>query len=131
MRHVRDKLFWGLCGLAALIIIAPCVSVVISVFHQAWPVLGWHLLTENTAAGLGGLRNAIEGTLVLLLGVLIVAGIVGVAAGIYLAEFASGRSGRSLRFFSEVLSGMPSIVIGYVGYTALVVGFHWGNSVVA
>jgi phosphate transport system permease protein len=131
MRRTRDWFFWALCGVAFVIIAGPCIWMIVTVLKQAWPALGWHLFTENTAGVGGGLKNAIEGTLVLLAGVLVVAGTVGVAAGIYVAEFAPRRLGRVLRFFSEVLSGMPSIVIGYVGYFALVVGFHWHNSFVA
>jgi phosphate transport system permease protein len=131
MRKFRDNFFWGVCGLAFVVIAAPCIWVLISIFKEAWPQLGWHLVTKDTDGVGGGLRNAIEGTLVLLLGVLIVAGIIGVMAGIYLAEFASPRIARPLRFLSEVLSGMPSIVIGYVGYLSLVVGFGWKDSYVA
>ncbi len=129
-RFARDRLFWGLCGLAFLLICAPSISIIISVFHQAFPALGWSLLTRRTN-GIG-IQNAILGTLLLLLGVLIIAGTVGVAAGIWLAEFAEdGRVARILRFFSEVLAGVPSIVIGYVGYVTLVVAFHWGYSLLA
>jgi phosphate transport system permease protein len=132
MRKFWDNLFWAVCGLAFVFIAGPCVWVIVSIFKEAWPQLGWHLITKDTDGVGGGLRNAIEGTLVLLLGVLIVAGILGVAAGIYLAEFAGGgAAARPLRFLSEVLSGMPSIVIGYVGYLSLVVGFGWKNSYVA
>ena len=130
-RTLRDYFFWGICGLGLVLIISPALSVLISVFHQAAPSFGWSLLTKPTQGDHGGLRNAILGTLLLLLGVLVVAGSIGVAAGIYLAEFASPRIGGTLRFFSEVLAGMPSIVIGYVGYVALVVGFHWGYSLLA
>ncbi len=54
-------------------------------------------------------------------------------AGIHLAELArprrSGRpGGEVLRTASDVLSGFPSIVLGYVVYVALVVGLHWGYS---
>jgi phosphate transport system permease protein len=128
-RFARDRIFWGACALAFLLIAAPAVSVLISVFHQAFPVLGWSLFTKRTNGV--GIQNAILGTLLLLLGVLIIAGTIGVSAGIYLAEFASGRSERMLRFFSEVLAGMPSIVIGYIGYVTLVVEFHWGYSLLA
>jgi phosphate transport system permease protein len=128
-RRLTDRVFWGLCGLALVIIAAPSVSVIVSVFHQALPALGWQLFTQTTNGQ--GLQNAILGTLLLLLGVLIVAGSVGVAAGVYLAEYSSGRSEQVLRFFSEVLAGMPSIVIGYIGYVTLVIEFHWGYSLLA
>jgi phosphate transport system permease protein len=126
---VTDKVFWGLCGLAFVLIAAPSISVLVSIFHQALPALGWQLFTETTNGN--GIENAILGTLLLLFGVLIVAGTVGVAAGVYLAEYASGRSEQVLRFFSEVLAGMPSIVIGYIGYITLVYEFHWGYSLLA
>jgi phosphate transport system permease protein len=129
-RSLVDKLFWAGCILAFAIIVVPSLSILVSVFHGAAPVLGWSLLSKTTLDP-RGLQNAILGTLVLLLGVLIVAGTIGVAAGIYLAEFAPPRLGSVLRFLSEILSGMPSIVIGYVGYTALVVGFHWKYSLLA
>lgn len=129
-RRARDWVFWGLCGLGLALMLAPAISVLYSVFAKAWPTLSWSLLTKTTA-NYAGLQNAILGSLVLLLGVLVVAGTVGVGAGIWLAEFAPPRLGSVLRFLSEVLSGMPSIVIGYVGYVSLVVGFHWKYSLLA
>ena len=128
-RVMGDRLFWALCGLAFVCIAAPSLSIIVSVMHQAWPSLGWSLFTKRTN-GIG-IQNAIFGTLLLLLGVLVVAGTIGVGAGIYLAEYATGRSERYLRFFSEILAGMPSIVIGYIGYITLVVEFHWGFSLLA
>ena len=128
-RGRRDLVFWGFCTLAFLCVAAPSLSIIASVLHQAWPAFGWSLLTQRTN-GIG-LQNAILGTLLFLLGVLMVAGTIGVAAGIYLAEFAQGRTERLLRYFSEVLAGMPSIVVGYIGYITLVVQFHWGFSLLA
>ena len=92
----------------------------------------WTLLT---AAG-GGLRDQILGTLLLMAGVLILAGTVGVLAGIHLSEMAkikkNGKaSGGLLRTASDIFSGFPSIVLGYVGYAALVLYFHWGFSYLA
>lgn len=128
-RRVRDWIFWLACGLAFAVIAAPSLSVLISVFHQALPVIGWQLFTKRTNTT--GLQNAILGSLLLLGGVLVMAGTVGIGAGLYLAEFATGRIGSLLRFFSEVLAGMPSIVIGYIAYLTLVVEFHWGYSLLA
>ena len=122
-------MFWGLGWIALGLIATPAIWILVSVFHQAVPAFGWSLFTNRTN-GIG-IQNALYGTLLLLLGVLIIAGGIGVAAGIYLAEYAGGRVQSSLRFFSEVLSGSPSIVVGYVGYLALVIGFHWGFSLLA
>lgn len=129
LRRVRDRVFWGICGIALLIIATPSIWVLVSVFRQAVPVLNWSLFTHTTAHQ--GIANAIVGTLYLLVGVGIVAGIIGVAGGIWLAEFGSGRLARTLRFYSEILAGMPSIVVGYIGYITLVLQFGWGYSYLA
>lgn len=69
----------------------------------------------------GGMANAIVGTLILVgLGGLI--GLpIGIMAGIYLAEFGNNKFGFVLRFMTDVLSGIPSIVIGVVAYTLVVI----------
>lgn len=128
-RRLKDGVFWLVCGMAFAVIAAPSVSVLVSVFHQALPVIGWELLLKRTNTS--GLQNAILGSLLLLGGVFVMAGTIGVGGGLYLAEFATGRVGALLRFFSEVLAGMPSIVIGYISYLTLVVEFQWGYSLLA
>ncbi|HEX8174291.1 MAG TPA: phosphate ABC transporter permease PstA [Pyrinomonadaceae bacterium] len=68
----------------------------------------------------GGIGNAILGSLVLLgLGSLI--GLpLGIAGGIYLAEFGDGWFGHTVRFVTDTLTGVPSIVIGVFVYTIIV-----------
>ena len=119
-----------LCAIALAIIVAPSATIIVNIIAHAAPVLRLSLLTSTTVNGTLGLQNAITGTVVLSLGVLLIAGPIGILSGVYIAEFAPKRFGGALRFFSEVLAGVPSIVIGYVGYVLLVNDLHWGFSLV-
>jgi phosphate transport system permease protein len=72
----------------------------------------------------GGMANAIVGTLVLI-GLASVIGLpIGVLAGVYLAEYGHGRFGWCVRFAADVLTGVPSIVVGIYAYTLLVLPLH-------
>src|SRR5580693_3897080 len=119
--------------LSLLLILAPAAWLLISVVTHALPHWKWGVLTQPLKGQTGGLRDQILGTLIIMAGVLVMAGTVGVLAGIHLSELAktrkSGKSGgTALRLASDILSGFPSIVLGYVGYVALVIGLHWGLS---
>ncbi len=69
----------------------------------------------------GGMANALMGTAILIgLGCLF--GLpISIFAGIYLAEYGNNPFGQIVRFFTDVLSGVPSIVIGVVAYILVVV----------
>ncbi|WP_407685595.1 PstA family ABC transporter permease [Mycobacterium sp. HUMS_1102779] len=130
-RRVADALFWAACLGCLALVVAPTLWMLIGVVGRAAPVFHFSVLVTDTEGNGGGLRNAIIGTAVLGLGVMLVGGTVSVLAGIYLSEFATGRMRSVLRGAYEVLSGIPSIVLGYVGYLALVVYFDWGFSLAA
>jgi phosphate transport system permease protein len=134
-RHASGIAFRIFTYLALALVLGPAAWLLIGVAGRAIPHWRWGVLTEPLHGQTGGLRDQILGTLIIMLGVLIVAGSVGVLAGIHLAEMAKPKrngkpSGGALRVASDVLSGFPSIVLGYVGYVALVVGLHWGFSLV-
>jgi phosphate transport system permease protein len=122
-----NALGWGMCGLALLLMVVPVVWVVGGVIVHAAQHWDWRVLTTTTQGNGGGLLNAILGTFAIVAGVVVLAGIIGIAGGVYLAEFLPPDRGTVLRGASEVLAGVPSIIFGYVGYLALVAGgLHWG-----
>jgi len=129
-RTTRQWAFLLLSLVSVVLVVGPAAWMIGGVLAHAVPHWQWSVLVTPSAGIGGGLSNAIVGTLVLMVGVLILAGGVGVLTGVHLAEMArpgrrGGPGGTVLRTAPAVLSGFPSIVLGYVGYVALVVGLHW------
>jgi len=132
-RRLRERFFKALCVVALLFVIGPSVWLIADVVIRAVPHWRWSVLTTVPVGVGGGLENAVLGTLVIMVGVLLIAGTVGVLTGIHFAELQRPRrngkpGGNFLRTATEVMAGFPSIVLGYVGYVALCVGLHWGFS---
>lgn len=72
----------------------------------------------------GGMANAIVGTLELV-GLASLMGIpIGIAAGLFLAEYRATLLARVVRFSADVLAGVPSIIVGVVVYATVVVRMH-------
>lgn len=68
----------------------------------------------------GGMANAIVGTLILVLVATMVGVPIGLGAGMYLAERGAAPLATSVRFFADVLNGLPSIVVGIFAWQLLV-----------
>ena len=123
---VRRGVNWmmtGLCALALLIALVPLVSLLWLVVSRGLAGLSWDFFTSTPApvgeTG-GGVGNGIAGTLYIV-GIACLLGVpLGVGAGVYLAERGNGPLGEAIRFTAEVLSGVPSIVIGIVAYGLVV-----------
>jgi phosphate transport system permease protein len=130
-RRIRNRSRWVACGVALLGLIGPVVWILWGVVAKAASGWRWSIFTGATTGTGGGLLNEILGTLVFIVGVMILAGVVGIGCGLYISEMAPPRLRPILRSASEVLAGIPSIVLGYVGYIALVVGLGWGYSLYA
>ena len=69
----------------------------------------------------GGIGNGIVGTLMLIALSSVIGLPLGVAVGVYLAEFGSNRFGHAVRFVADTLTGVPSIVVGVFVYTVMVI----------
>lgn len=131
-RRLTDRAMVVLFYLLAALAVFPLLNILWQVSYQAIPHLSITLFTQSVQGNGGGLQNAILGTLFLVgLGTLIAAPL-GIFGGIYLSEMnRTGAFGHFVRFTSDVLSGVPSIVIGYFGYITLVLGLGWNFSALA
>ena len=77
-RKAVNWVFWGLCFLGLAVVIAPTVALVSGVIINAVPHFRWSVLTTVTSGTGGGLENAITATLLLALGVKVIAGVISV-----------------------------------------------------
>lgn len=123
-RRLLDKIATGAvmaCVIAALI---PLGSILIEVVKNGSGALSLEFLTQPPGAigsGSGGIGPAIQGTLIVIALASLIGAPAGVLAGIYLSEFAgSGRFPYAIRFLNDVLTGLPSIVVGIVGFVVIV-----------
>jgi phosphate transport system permease protein len=125
-RTVTGKIGWIACGLALLLVIGPLLDIVWVVAYNGISAFRPSLFYSSTPPTGVGLWNAIEGTGVISLAAMIIACPIGIGAGIYLSEYGNNRLGGTIRFLSDVLTGTPSIVLGYFSYIVLVGLLGWG-----
>ncbi len=123
-RKLANYIFIGLCILATAIALAALGLILWSLFSQGIGGMNLQIFTMDTPApdSEGGLRNAIIGSL-LMCGVgMIIALVVGILAGTWLAEIGGDTAyGHVVRFLNDVLLSAPSILIGLFVYELLVV----------
>jgi len=130
-RQINGSIGWILCGVAFCMLAAAMLWILGMVLVRGLSALTPTVFTEVTQGTGGGLLNAIEGTGVIAVGTLILGVPFGIAAGIFVAEYRSTTWARIVRFLSDVLVGVPSVVLGYFGYITLVEGLGWHFSVAA
>ncbi|MHB1361901.1 MAG: phosphate ABC transporter permease PstA [Thermoleophilia bacterium] len=122
-RNAISGLAYLLCVLATIIALIPLMLILFYVIRQGAPALNLDFLTQlpkPVGETGGGMGNAIVGSL-MLIGIAAAVGLpLGVLAGTYLAEFRSPRLSWTVRLLADILSGVPSIIIGVFVYTLLV-----------
>jgi phosphate transport system permease protein len=124
-RRLIDKIVSGFAVLCVLVAIIPLGSILLEVIKNGGPAISIQLLILPPGAigsAIGGIAPAIQGTLIVVGLASLIAVPIGVLAGIYLSEFASSNwlLPSAVRLFNDVLTGLPSVVIGIVGYLTIV-----------
>lgn len=129
-RRVEDFLVKVIATASLILVLYPLADILYRFAYRGLLSISLPELTQ--VARDGGLASNIAGTFLLAGLSTIIAVPIGVLGGIYLAEF-SGRSRYAglVRFIADVMAGIPSIVLGYVGFLLFVLYFGWGLSALA
>ena len=104
------------------------------IVEKGFRVLSWDFITKMPEDGMtkGGIYPAIIGTLILMLGSMIIAFPIGVMSGIYMNEYVKdGIFKRFMNVMTSNLAGIPSIVFGLFGMEFFVNELKWGDSILA
>jgi phosphate transport system permease protein len=122
-RRLTSQAVVVFCGVSVLLALVPVALVLAFILTRGLGSLSLGFFTQlprPVGESGGGMANAIVGTLIIvgLGGSLAVP--VGVLAGVFLAEFPRARLGSACRFAADVLSGVPSIVVGIFAYALVV-----------
>jgi phosphate transport system permease protein len=124
-RKISNAVATAFIALAFLLALVPLVFLVIYVVQKGASVISWSFLNDDIPfverfAG-GGMGPAVAGTLLITGAASLMAIPLGILGGIYLNEYGGKNPlARLIRFLSEVMTGVPSIVMGLFIYTLVV-----------
>jgi len=123
LRRSRSATMTTLTALCTFVAVGILLIILIYIAMQGIGSLSFRFLVDSprpVGEG-GGIGNAIVGTIVLL-GLSAAIGLpLGIGIGVYLSEFGTGKFGSAVRFLTDTLTGIPSIVTGVFVYTIVVV----------
>ncbi len=130
----RDILVYWIVRCITYAIVLAIAYIVFGVMWNGLPSLNWTFISQapRNSGAAGGIFPAIIGTLLLVLGTIIVALPLGMACAIFLSEYAhQGRLTRILRLAISTLAGVPSIVFGLFGLGLFVLFCGFGASILS
>ena len=125
VRRFTNAMMLGLTALATLIALVPLAWIIIEVITRGSQALTWEFLTQTfkpTSMGGGGVLHSIVGTLILIGLASLFSIPVGILGAFYVVRNPNTTLGLAVRFGTDVLSGLPSIVVGLFVYTIMVAG---------
>jgi phosphate transport system permease protein len=119
-RRLVNVLMLSLTGLATLLALVPLAWILVEVVSRGSSALSIEFLTQTfkpTSMGGGGIWHAMVGTAILVGLASLLAMPIGILAAFYVAAHPNTALGLAVRFGTDVLSGLPSIVVGLFVYT--------------
>ncbi len=123
VRKIKNILFKTLICTGSAIAAAPLCFILYFIVQMGWKSINWNFFVEipkPVGESGGGIANALVGSALLLLVACVMAVPIGISVGVYLSEFSNKGPAKWIRLSMEVLSGVPSIVIGILVYAWVV-----------
>ncbi len=114
--------------LATVLILIPVGMILVYIALKGFQTMNWEFLTSSQPFSLrrtgGGFLNGLIGTAIMVGLATVVSVPLGIFGAVYLVEYGKGNwLAKLIRFFADVMTGVPSIFVGLFVYTALVVSF--------
>jgi len=126
-RTIADGIFTAFCYAATLVALIGLAAILWSLLVRGFGGLNLDVFTMSIPAqgSKGGLANAIVGSIIMCSIAMVIALIVGVLAGTWLAEFGRDSAfAEAVRFVNDILLAAPSVLVGVVIWMVLVKPFH-------
>ncbi len=130
----KNAVFYGIIGFLSALALISLILIVGFILVRGLPGITIEFLSQSPSkmGKEGGIFPIIIGTFYVTLVALVIATPIGVAAAIYFNEYSRNTRGvRIIRFFTEVLSGIPSIIFGLFGFAFFVVFLGLGWSILS
>ena len=133
MRQFKDNLLRGLLWLSAFLSVAVLVMIVGFIFYKGFGLISFDFIFgDYSPTGGGGIWPMIVTTIYTIVISLVIATPIGILAAVYLQEYAKqGRLVKIIRFATESLTGIPSIIYGLFGAVFFVTTLKLGMSIIA
>lgn len=129
-RKTRNAVMGGLILFATILVVAPLILIFFYLLTQGIGAMNVNFFTKVPApegeTG-GGLLNAIVGSVEMLSLASVIGVVVGVSGGIFLSEYPRHPLMPTIRMLSDVLAGIPAIVMGLVAYSLIVLQFGFSG----
>ena len=134
IKSSKNIVFYGAVGLLAAVTLASLIIIVSYILVNGLTHINMEFLTQEPRrmGKEGGIFSVIIGTLMVTGVGIIIATPTGIAAAVYFTEYAKEGKGVSIiRFFTEILAGIPSIIFGLFGFAFFVIFLGMGWSVIS
>jgi phosphate transport system permease protein len=125
-RHIKDRVITGVLFLALVLALVPLALILFVVIRDGIGAMSWDFLSKPPPFSFreegGGFVNGLIGTAYMIVIATVLSIPLGIGSALFLVEFRSSWLTKPVRFFTDVMTGVPSVFVGLFVFTLLVRG---------